>query len=107
MSSMLPMGVDLLDRVDDELQKRGVELTPKARDAIEREFTRRLKASPDSDATLRAWEANLSNYVGALDRIARARRHALRQPEGSKVTLDSADVHPSFALCSKLCPGPV
>jgi len=106
MATTAPTAEQLLEEFLKDLQKRDVTLDDKARAAVEREFRRRLGRSSDPDHTLLIWDQNRGRYVDVLDDIA-ARKRASGGPAGvSPVVLEEQDVRASFAICSRLCPGP-
>jgi hypothetical protein len=105
MATTAPTAEQLLEEFLRDLQKRDVALDDKARAAVEGEFRRRLGRSADRDHTLLIWDQNRGRYVDLLDDIA-ARKRAAGPAGVSPVVLEEQDVRASFAVCSRLCPGP-
>jgi len=106
MATTAPTAEQLLEDFLKDLQKRDVALDDKARVAVEGEFRRRLGRSSDRDHTLFTWDQNRGKYVDVLDEIAARKRASGGQAGLSPVVLEERDVRASFAICSRLCPGP-
>jgi hypothetical protein len=106
MSATIPTARSLMDRLVDDLRKRNVELDPDAQKAIEDEFKARHQRSNYADDVLKIWDENLYRYVDLLDQIARdLRKQRGLQPDASVVLIEPL-VRKSFAICSRICPGP-